>query len=99
MPARLNLAYGRTLLQEGVAYARGDGRGLAGALALHGMFALLVLLFMLHRAVPPIPPSHIVPIDLVHIGEETVSPPAPIKAKIPHDFAPPTPQRQAASAN
>ncbi len=73
---------------------------LALELAVHGFFALLILLLILRPTVPPVPPpSRLVPVDIVHIGDETTSPPAPVKAKIPKPFSPPTPQRQAAAAN
>ncbi len=99
MSARMSIEQGKALFGAGLAYARGDGRGVAGSLAVHGFLALLILLLMLHRAAPPVPPSRLVPVDIVHLGEETTSPSAPVKAKIPHPFAPPTPQRVAASAN
>jgi hypothetical protein len=100
MLARLNIEQGRAFLQAGAAYVRGDGRGLAGAVALHTLLALIVLLLMLRpAATPPAQPPRIVPIDVVHVGEQTVSPPAPRKAPVPRSFVPPTPHRETASAN
>ncbi|MEJ0040992.1 MAG: hypothetical protein WDM81_01610 [Rhizomicrobium sp.] len=100
MPARFTIKDGHALLGAGIAYLEGDGRGLAASLALHGLFAALVLLMLLHRTAPPAaPPPHIVPIDVIRLGEETTSPPAPVKAKIPRPFAPRTAAREPASAN
>ena len=99
MPVRFTLKDGRALFGAGLAYLEGDGRGLAASLALHGLFALLLLLMMLHRAAPPVPPSRLVPVDIVRLGPETTSPPAPVKAKIPRPFAPRTAVREPASAN
>ncbi|MEI9992614.1 MAG: hypothetical protein WDM86_21600 [Rhizomicrobium sp.] len=100
MPARFTMENGRALLGAGIAYLEGDGRGLAASLALHGLFAALLLLMMLHRGAPPAAaPPHIVPIDVIRLGEETTSPPAPVKAKIPRPFAPRTAAREPASAN
>ncbi|HJW40918.1 MAG TPA: hypothetical protein VJ476_06790 [Rhizomicrobium sp.] len=99
MPARFTIQEGRALLGAGVAYFEGEGRGLAGSLALHGLFAALVLLFLLRSTEAPVQPSHLVPVDIVRLGAETTSPPAPIKAKIPRPFAPQTAAREPASAN
>ena len=99
MPVRFTIAETRALIGAGIAYVEGEGRGLAASLALHGLFALLVLMLMLHRTAPPVPPSHIVPIDVIRLGEETTAPPAPVKAKIPRPFAPRTAAREPASAN
>jgi hypothetical protein len=96
---RLTLSDVRALWRAGLDFASGDGRGIAGSLALHGLFALLVLLIVLHRAGPPIAPTRFVPVDIVHIGEETTSPPTPVKAKIPKPFASQTAIREPASAN
>jgi len=90
---------GRALVGAGLAYLEGDGRGVAVSIGLHGVFALLVLMMMLHRPPPQVPPSRIVPIDVIRLGEETTSPPAPVKAKIPRPFAPRTAARELASAN
>ena len=99
MPARFTLQDGRALVSAGLAYLEGDGKGIAASLALHGLFAALVLLLMLHRVAVPVPAPHIVPIDVIRLGEETTSPPAPVKAKIPRPFTPRSAAREPASAN
>ncbi|MEI9889003.1 MAG: hypothetical protein WDN08_21375 [Rhizomicrobium sp.] len=100
MRARFNLEDGRSLLRAGAAYASGDGRGLAASLLLHGLFALLVLLLILRGTAPPqVPPSHVVPIEVVQVGEETTSPPQPLKAKIPQPVTPRAPPHAPAAAN
>jgi hypothetical protein len=99
MFARLNLRDGLALWRAGVAYAAGDGRGLAVSLALHGLFALLLLLLLMRGMVPPIPPSHFVPVEIVKLGDETTSPPEPRIAKIPHPVMPHTTAPEPASAN
>jgi hypothetical protein len=55
---------GRAILGAGIAYLEGEGRGLAGSLALHGVFAALALLFVLNRVAPPDRPAQLVPVDL-----------------------------------
>ena len=89
------------LWRTGIAYASGDGRGVAGSLALHLLFALGVLLLILRGASePPIPPSRFVPVEIVQLGEETTSPPTPLKAKIPQPVTPPrAAPHEPASAN
>ncbi len=99
MIARFHLSDSKALWRAGVAYANGDGRGIAGSLALHGLFVLLVVILMLHRPSPSVAPSRFVPVDVVRLGDETTSPPAPVKAKIPRPFAPHTANRAPASAN
>ncbi|HWD29775.1 MAG TPA: hypothetical protein VG387_21565 [Rhizomicrobium sp.] len=103
MPARFDLRRLHVILRRnwrgGVAYVARDGRGLAGTLALHGLFLLLVLGTLLHRTAPPLAPQHVVPIEVVQVGDTTTAPPAPVKAKIPTPFVPHTVPRPPASAN
>ena len=100
MLARFDHRKAQALLRAGLAYAEGDGRGLAASLALHGLFALFVLLLMLRGATtPPIPPSRLVPVEVIRIGAETTSPPAPRRAKIPTPAIPRKAPREPASAN
>ncbi len=80
-----------------------NGPGVAGTLLLHGVAALLIFLFFVERASqPPQGPVHFVPIDLVRLGAETVSPDAPLKSVVPQqraaktaEAASPTPQTTA----
>ena len=96
-PERKNAA---ALWRAGVAYFEGDGRGLAGSLALHGLFAALVLLFILRGVTqPPISPSRLVPVEIVRLGEQTTSPPEPTRAKTPQPVTPRAAPHEAASAN
>jgi len=99
MFADFNLRNGQALWRAGVAYASGDGRGLAASLTLHGLFALLLLLLLMRGVVPPIPPSHFVPVEIVKLGDETTSPPEPRTAKIPQPVTPRSTAREPASAN
>jgi hypothetical protein len=89
------------LWRAGLAYAEGDGRGLAASLALHGLFALLILLLLLHGVAhaPLVPPPRFVPVEVVRLGDETTSPPQPVRARIPQPVTPRAPAHQPASAN
>ena len=98
--SRFNLDDGRALLRAGAAYAGGDGRGLAASLALHGLFALLVLLLILRSATQaPVAPSHLVPVEIVQLGDDTTSPPQPLKANIPQPVTPRAAPHEPAAAN
>jgi hypothetical protein len=88
------------LWRAGIAFFESDGRGFAGSLLLHALFALFVLLVLLRTAVaPPIPPSRFVPVDVIRIGEETISPPSPLRAPIPQPVTPHRAPHAPASAN
>jgi hypothetical protein len=90
----------QALWRAGLAFFEGDGRGLAGSLLLHALFALFVLLVLLRTTVaPPIPPSRFVPVDVIRLGEETISPPAPLRAPIPQPVTPLRAPHEPASAN
>ena len=103
MPARLDLRRSQVILRRNWrssrAYLERDGRGIAGTILLHGLLALLILMMVLHRAMPPLAPPHIVPVEVVRIGDTTTAPSAPVKAKIPAPFVPHTVPRPPASAN
>ncbi len=100
MRTRFDLETGQALLREGLAFARGDGRGIAGSVALHGLFAALVLLLMLRGATAPkIAPARFVPVEIVRLGAETTSPPEPLHAKIPQPVTPRRAPHEPASAN
>lgn len=82
------------------AVATGDGRGVAGSFLLHGLFAVLVLLLILRGATQvPVPPMHLVPVEVIRLGEETTSPPEPVKAKIPQPPTRAVTPHEPASAN
>ena len=98
--SRFNLDDGRALLRAGADYVNGDGRGLAASLALHGLFALLILLLILRSATQtPVAPSHLVPVEIVQLGDNTTSPPEPLKAKIPQPVTPRAAPHEPAAAN
>ncbi len=97
---RFDFKQAAALWRAGLAYAEGDGRGLAASLALHGLIALAVLLYLLRAAShAPVPPPRIVPVEVIRLGPETTSPPQPVKAKIPQPVTRRAPPRPAASAN
>jgi len=103
MTARFDLRRTHVRLRRnwrgGRAYLARDGRGIAGTLALHGLFAALILMTLIHRTAPPLAPPHIVPIEVVRIGDTTTAPPAPVQTKIPSPFVPRTVPRPPAAAN
>lgn len=69
--------------------AGGDRIGLFGSLLLHGLVALVIFLFIVRNTSQTSPQTalHIVSIDLIRLGEETVSPSAPRKALMPQQQA------------
>ncbi|MEJ1970437.1 MAG: hypothetical protein WDN03_17690 [Rhizomicrobium sp.] len=101
MRTRFHLQDGQAVVRAGIAYLEGDGRGLAGSLALHGTFALLVLFLMLRGATerPPPPATRFVPVEVIRLGQETTSPPEPLKAKIPQPVTRHVTAHEPASAN
>jgi outer membrane biosynthesis protein TonB len=100
MLARFDRQHARALWSASVAWFEGDGRGVLGSLALHGLFALMVLAMMLRGTVAPtVTPPHPVPVEIVTLGTQTTSPPAPVKAKIPQPAQPRTRPHPPASAN
>jgi len=97
---RLDWDKASALWRASLAYCGGDGRGVAGSLALHGLFALLVLLLILRSATQPPPlPSHVVPVEIVRLGETTTSPPEPLRSRIPQPVTPRARQPVPAAAN
>jgi len=101
MRTRFTLQEARALMHAGVAYAGGDGRGVAGSLLLHGLFAVLVLVLMFWRGVTQnaVPPTHFVPVEVIQLGEQTTLPPEPLKAKIPQPPTHAATPHEPASAN
>ena len=64
------------------------GPGVAGTVLLHGIAALLILLFVAeHASQTSQGPVHFVPIDLVRLGAETASPDEPLKSIVPQQRA------------
>lgn len=78
---------GRNLPRENVRFA------FLGSAALHGFLLLFVLLLAWmgpHRQSKP--EFHIIPVDMVQLGEETASPAQPLKALVPQEKAAPHPK-------
>jgi hypothetical protein len=63
------------------------GPGLIASLLLHGLAALLLLYFMQSAMRAPQNTPRILPIDLVQLGEETISPPAAQRALVPQQLS------------
>lgn len=101
MRTRFSIEEVRALMRAGVAYAGGDGRGVAGSLLLHGLFAALVLLLMVWRSATqtPVLPTHFVPVEVIRLGEATTSPPEPRRAQIPQPPTHAATPHEPASAN
>ena len=72
-----------------------DSPGIAGTLLLHGLFLLILLVYITgHPTQPSSAGPAVVPIDLVRLGEETTAPDAVRKAVMPQESAS-TPRREA----
>ncbi len=61
--------------------------GAIGSLVLH-VVAVLLIVFALPSLLREPPAEHLVPIDLVRLGDRTASPPSPDAAALPQDKAP-----------
>lgn len=86
----------RAFLEPLKAYVAEDGRGLFGSIALHGLFALLLLFIVVQsRSGAPEKPSRFVPVDVIRLGNETTSPPAPVRSPIAQRR--PSPPREASN--
>jgi hypothetical protein len=59
-----------------------NGPGLAGSALLHAMALLLIAMFF-RQAAKPDAQLRTVLIDIIHVGAETTSPPAPVKSAAP----------------
>lgn len=70
-------------------YAQENGAGLVGSVLLHGLLLILFLLIISQRANHPgaAAPPRFLPVDLVRLGDQTQSPPAPAKALVPQQRA------------
>lgn len=78
--------------------------GVLGSLALHGLAAAIILLMLLHQVHQPqqtLP--HVIPVDLIALGERTTAPPVPAKAPAPQQTArhgpPATPKAEGVRPN
>ena len=84
-------------------YARENGAGMAVSLLLHGAVLLLIFLMIAaHNTQPPQPFLRIIPIDLVTLGERTMSPEGAQKSPTPQQRAsvparPASPTRESVS--
>jgi len=75
-------------LEDGRRYVRDNGIGVGASVLLHGLLLCLVLFGLVrHGAVTPSRPESFVAIDLVRLGAETHSPPAPHKGLVPQQKA------------
>ncbi len=71
------------------AYVRDNGTGLAVSGLLHGLLLLLILYFIRHPAQVSETVSRVLPVDIVHLGSETESPPSPKRALVPQQASAP----------
>jgi hypothetical protein len=75
-------------LSVGRRYAEENGIGVAISLLLHGLAVFLVLFsIMNHSARVPSGTFHVVPVDVIRLGEETRSPPAEQHSVVPQQRA------------
>jgi hypothetical protein len=87
-----------SLLLAARRYAQENGAGLIGSVLLHAVALLLILLVLSERAThTSVTPARFLPVDLVQLGEQTQSPPAPVKAPVPRQRAAPVPVRETTS--
>ena len=77
------------ILSSGRRYAEENGIGVAASLLLHGLLVLLVIGALIQNVSrPPVSTAfHVVPVDVVRLGEETQSPPAELRALVPQQKA------------
>ena len=87
------LAWARVLRRQGAFGEGGWGlspRGPAASLVLHGLAALLIILGLPSLIRPPPEPPAVVPVDLVLLGDRSLSPAHRQLAAIPQQMAPET---------
>jgi hypothetical protein len=83
--ARLDESFAAAPIAAGDNCIRENGPGLLGSVALHALAALLILLFLSKTQSPQQQTvTRIFPVDIVHFGDKTMSPPQPTKSAIPH---------------
>lgn len=76
------------VLSTGRRYAEENGIGVAASLLLHGLLVLLVVGTLIQQTYQvPVSTFHIVPVDVVRLGDETQSPPAEQRALVPQQRA------------
>lgn len=80
-------------------YAQDNAAGVVGSVLLHGILLALLLFVLSQRASHYVAstPARFLPVDLVQLGDQTQSPPAPVKAPVPHQRAAPVPVRETTS--
>ena len=77
------------ILSTGRRYAEENGIGVAASLLLHGLLVLLVIGALIQNTSrePVSSTFHVVPVDVIRLGEETQSPPADSHALVPQQKA------------
>lgn len=80
-------------------YAQENGAGLVGSALLHGLLLILFLLVIAQRTAHNSGGAQprFLPVDLVRLGDQTQSPPAPAKALVPQQRASHAPVRETTS--
>ncbi len=82
-------------------YARKNGAGVAGSAVLHALIFALILLFLARNTPQPqLAETHLLPVDIVPLGEETTAPPTLQRSTLPQERARriPVPQSQSPQA-
>jgi len=75
-------------LPAGRKYAQENGPGVLGSLVFHGLILLLIFFWAVQRTSQAPPAAiHFVPVDLIRLGDETISPDAVRKSVIPQQRA------------
>ena len=96
--ARVEESFGTAPHAANGHYIRENGPGFAGSVALHAVAALIVLLFLSRTEMPqPQMVTRIFPVDVVHFGDQTMSPPQTQKSPIPRQRSARIPVPQSAS--
>jgi hypothetical protein len=96
--ARAEESFGTAPLAANGYYIRENGPGLAGSVALHVLAAVVILLFLSRTETPqPQTVTRIFPVDVVHFGDRTMSPPQQKKSAIPHQRSARIPVPESAS--
>lgn len=84
LTARFEESFGNASPAANGNYVRENGSGLAGSVALHVLAALVVLLWLSRtETLQPQTVTRIFPVDVVRLGDQTMSPPQQQKSPIP----------------